>query len=255
MAAQAVPAQPGSSPGEIHSLTIAARRDAGCGTIGCVFTLFIHGAGRAGKEAWPVQAALRQSGWVFLARHADGDESWRDAERLISASGAEGGQIVAASYGALAALLAAQQRPELVRRIVLFEPACFALARGRTAVEAHVAAMTPVFAVADDPSVDAVEFSQRFATAMGTATPDLPAHQLEAHVARLRATAPPWEVPIDEATVGATPITVVTGGWSELYEQVAEQLVALGANHRALVGHAHRPQDHPDANSVISEAP
>ena len=113
-------------------------------------------------------------GWEFLSRAEGGDHAHRDAERILARLRTGGGGHVAAhSYGGNAALLAAEQEPGLVRSLVLFEPACLDLARGAPAVEEHVAAMTPVFDVADDPTVSAREFSTRFAAATGSEPPAL----------------------------------------------------------------------------------
>lgn len=49
------------------------------------------------------------------------------------------------------------------------------------------------------------------------------------------------------------PTLVVTAAWNELYEEVAFALADLGAQHVVLEGHGHRPQDHPDANTVIDK--
>jgi pimeloyl-ACP methyl ester carboxylesterase len=67
---------------------------------------------------------------------------------------------VAHSAGALAALLAAERSAGRVRSLVLFEPAFFALTRGRAAVEEHVSAMAPVLARADDLGIDDVAYAR-----------------------------------------------------------------------------------------------
>lgn len=45
----------------------------------------------------------------------------------------------------------------------------------------------------------------------------------------------------------------MTGGWSPLYEETAEALVALGASHVTLGGAGHRVQDHPRASDVLRQ--
>lgn len=214
--------------------------------------VFVHGSGRAGADAWPSQAAVAEPGWWFLPRDAAGDDAGRDARRVLDRLRERGaGHVVAQSYGGNAAVLAAQLAPDLVRSLTLLEPACFDLARGRPAVEEHVAALTPVFEVADDPSVSAREFSQRFATAMGTEPPDVPDAELRVLVERLRALRPPWGTGL-RVDVGLPVRTlVVTGGWSDLYDQTADALVALGAQRVTLDGAGHRVQEHPRATEVI----
>lgn len=216
-----------------------------------VRTLFVHGAGRSGSAAWPVQAGARRDDWVFLSRAEGADDPRVDAVRAVDALGGEPGAIVSASYGGLAALLAAAAAPDKVHAVVLFEPACFSVARGSPAVEAHVAAMARVFAVAQDPDVSDAEFSRRFSVGMGLDAPPQTQEQIAATVPRLRATPPPWSVEVDPQVVSRVPTVVVTGGWSALYDEVAAALNRLGARHLTLAGHGHRPQDHPDANQVI----
>ena len=131
-------------------------------------------------------------GSSFLGRGTETTPRGTRAVSLTRLRNDGGGHVVAHSYGANAALLAAQTEPGLVRSLVLFEPACLDLARGGPAVEEHIAAMSPVFDVADDPSVSAREFSARFAAATGAAPPDLSDAELEAAVARLRGLRPPW---------------------------------------------------------------
>lgn len=159
--------------------------------------------------------------------------------------------MVAHSFGANAALLAAQLEPSLVRSLALLEPACFDLARGKPAVEEHISAMTPVLAVADDPTVSAREFSRRFAAAMGVAAPDLPDEELEVRVGRLRALSPPWGVGLRSDQVLRARTLVVTGGSDPLYEETATALVALGAQHLTLDGAGHRVQDAPQATALL----
>lgn len=213
---------------------------------------FLHGAGRSGPGAWPVQSALGEAGWHFLDRADGGDHPGRDAARLIRLLEAGGpAHVVAHSYGGNGAVLAAQRAPHLVASLALLEPACLDLARGKDAVEEHIAAMAPVFAVADDAAVSAREFSRRFAVGMGTPVPDLPDDVLAAHVRRLRAMPPPWDTGID-ASVGLPRQTlVVTGGWNPMYEQIADALTARGARHETMTGHDHRVQDGPEVVDLL----
>ncbi len=218
-----------------------------------VAVVFVHGAGKAGADAWPVQAARADPGHVFLDRHRGGDSPSRDAGRvlaLLRASG--GGHVVAHSYGANAAVLASQREPDLVRSLALLEPACFDLARGMPAVEAHVADMTPVFAVADDASVPMREFSRRFVVAMGF-PPDPSdsswSEEDDVRVSRLRELRPPWGLGLRPEL--CVPTLVLTGGARPLYDETAAALVALGARHRMVGGAGHRVQDDPRTTGIL----
>ncbi|WP_104430972.1 hypothetical protein [Kineococcus xinjiangensis] len=222
-------------------------------------TIFVHGAGRGGAAAWSAQRdAPGFAGAVWLDWReqvttpgplaADFVDSQLEA---ILARAWTSLDVVAHSGGALAALLAAQRSPGRVRSLVLLEPACFALARGRAAVEEHVSAMAPALARAGDPGVDDVEYARRFFAALGAPAPpaETPEHLLA--LRRLRTVPAPWAVDLDPTVVEQTPTLVITGGWLPLYEETAQALAELSARHEVLTGHGHRPQDHPDANALI----
>ena len=211
--------------------------DAGHGDV--TPAVFLHGAGRAGAAGWPLHSEDPAPGWLFLDRTPEGDDPERDAVRIIEALERGPAHVVASSYGGCAGVLAAQRRPDLVSSLALCEPACFDLARGKPAVEEHVAAMEPVYAVADDPSVSAREFSALFSAAMGSEPPDLPDDVLEREVGRLRRLRPPWETGIVAEIGLPVPTLVVTGGWSPLYDETADALADLGARTVELPGAGH----------------
>lgn len=208
----------------------------------------------AGADAWPHQAAEAEPGWLFLPRAGLADDADRDSHRILDLlREGGGGQVVAHSFGANAALLAARREPSLVHSLALLEPACFDLARGNPAVEEHIAAMAPVFEVADDPKVSTHEFSRLFAQAMGTEPPDLSDDELEQRVRRLRALRPPWDVGLRPDQDLPRRTLVITGGRSPLYEQTAASLARLGARHRTFEGAGHRVQDDPRAASLLRD--
>jgi len=111
---------------------------------GAVRVVFLHGGGRSGRAAWPVQAAAISDGCVFMERFGDRDDPQADARRVLSALG-PCGDLVAHSSGALAAILAAGRSSAQVRTLILCEPACVSVARGSPRVEEHVNALAPVF--------------------------------------------------------------------------------------------------------------
>lgn len=208
----------------------------------------------AGADAWPHQAATADGGWFFLPRAGVTDDAGRDAGRIVDwLRSVDGGHVVAHSYGANAAVLASEQEPSLVRSLALLEPACLDLARGMSAVEGHIAAMMPAFAVADDSSVSARDFSRRFADGMGMEPPDLSDDELEVRVSRLRALRPPWGIGLRPEQGLPKATLVITGGWSPLYEETAQSLVAFGARHLTLEGAGHRVQDDPRTTHVLRE--
>lgn len=204
--------------------------------------VFIHGAGQAGEDAWPHQASENDAAWHFLPREGIADDAPRDARRIVDRLRAtRGGHVVAHSYGANAAILAAQEEPGLLASLVLLEPACSDLARGQDAVEAHIAAMTPVFQRADDPGTSTREFSRLFADGMGFEPPALADDELEERVRRLRSLQPPWNLGLRHELTPRT--LVITSGARPLYEQTAQELAGLGARHETMLGAGHRIQD------------
>ncbi|MFX4285611.1 alpha/beta fold hydrolase [Janibacter sp. G349] len=217
-----------------------------------VRTVFIHGRGRSGARAWPLQAEEADPDHVFLERTCAADQPERDADRVVEALGGRG-HVVGHSYGAVTAMLAAQRRPDLLRSLVLIEPACYDVARGGRHVEAHIAAMAPVYAVADDPEVDGRDFLDRFAAGMSHAPLDIDTLTCDALAARIRATPAPWEVALRTDTPRLVPTLVITGDDRPMYTEVAAALEAKGATHLVLPGADHRPQDHPEAWAAMRD--
>lgn len=215
-----------------------------------VRTVFVHGRGRSGARAWPLHAAQDNPDHVFLERTCPGDQPERDADRVIEALQGRG-HVVAHSYGAITAMLAAQRRPDRLRSLVLIEPACFDVARGGRYVERHISALAPVFAVADDPQVGGREFLERFAAGMGTPSPELDPDTCDEVAARMRATPPPWEISLRTDTPSLVPTLVITGDRWPVYAEVAAALAAKGAERLVLSGAGHRPQDHEEIVTAI----
>ncbi len=218
-----------------------------------VRTVFIHGRGRSGARAWPLQDAERDPDWVFLERTCLADQPQRDADRVIDLLGEGRGHVVGHSYGTITAMLAAQRRPDRLRSLVLIEPATYDVARGGRYVEKHIRAMAPVFAVADDPEVGAADFLARFAAGMGAPPPDLDPETTEQVAARMRSTPAPWEVDLRPDTPRLVPMLVITGEESGMYREVATSLEAKGAELLVLPGAGHRPQDTPEGLAAMRE--
>jgi len=160
-----------------------------------------------------------------------------------------GAHLVAHSFGAIAALMAAQHAPDLVQSIVLFEPACLSLARGGPAVEAHVRAVEPAL---HDAALADEDFLRVFFVSLGQAAPSVPLSAADQTTARLlRLQRGPWEAELDPMVISAHPTLVVTSGASPMSEEVARSLTALGADHALAPGTGHRPQDGKEANALL----
>ncbi|MEE2524032.1 alpha/beta hydrolase [Pseudarthrobacter sp. J75] len=187
--------------------------------------VFVHGAGQAGSAAWPRQHGMALDyDALFLRRHgfdpaAVPVESFAEDVSIVLRSladdgrGAAGGHVVAHGHGAIAAMMAAVERPDLVFSLVLVEPDCLSLTADLPATSAHIALMK--------------------------ARLDEQAQTGEA---------PPWEAPLQ--IVPGVPTLVLTGGWEPLYEEIAGYLRETGALHRVAAG-GHRPQDSPEGDHFI----
>ena len=209
----------------------------------------MYGAGDDGPEAWP--AGVRELGGTFLARDPGvaGDDPAADAARLVQLADGRPVHFVAVSYGGIAAVLASQRAPSLVRSLTLFEPACADFARTAASVQRLRREFAPVVAARGEPGVSDADYLAAYAAAAGSRPPEDPG-QAQVLARRLRSSPLPWEVPTrsDEPLV---PTLVVTGGWSDFYEDVAHAMTRAGAEHRVLPGFDHAVLDHPAAAGLL----
>ena len=222
--------------------------------------VFVHGAGSFGSAAWPRQHGMAlQYDALFLRRHGFDAEAepletdFAEDARIVLRSladdgrGAAGGHVVAHAQGAIAAMMAAVERPDLVFSLTLVEPACLSLTAELPATAAHRALMEPLFEIRHKLGDDDYEreFVRRAfaAEAPGPSTPEA-----RRAARRLRLQAPPWQAPLQ--IVPGVPTLVLTGGWEPLYEEIAGYLRETGALHRIAAG-GHRPQDSPEGDRFI----
>ena len=218
--------------------------------------VFVHGSGSFGTAAWPTQHALASSyDCLYLRRHgfeAGADPlptDFHEDQRIVVDALGEGGHVVAHSQGAISAMMAAVERPELVRSLILIEPACLSLTADLPATAAHRALVGPLYERRDSLSDEA--FLQEFVRLVFSTEARHPATSEARRAAhRLRLQSPPWEAPLD--IVPGVPTLIITGGWEPLYEEIAGYLAVTGAQHIVAPG-AHRPQDTPDGDALIRE--
>lgn len=222
--------------------------------------VFVHGMETFGAAAWPQQHGmalgydalfLRRHGYDAVAEPAASDFT-RDAEIVLEALAGDehsraGGHVVAHDQGAIAAMMAAVERPDLVFSLTLVEPACLSLTSELPATVGHRAGLEPLFAARAELTDEQYhrEFSRRvYSSSMPLLHSD--ADRRAAH--RLRLQAPPWEAPL--SIVPGVPTLVITGGWEPLYEEIAGYLGETGAQHLVVPG-GHRPQDSPEGSQAI----
>ncbi|MGM9470967.1 alpha/beta fold hydrolase [Pseudarthrobacter sp. YS3] len=222
--------------------------------------VFVHGAGPFGAAAWPRQHGMALAyDALFLRRHGFDpvagpmESSFTEDTAIILRSladdgrGGAGGHVVAHAQGAIAAMMAAVQRPDLVFSLTLVEPACLSLTAELPATSAHVALMQPLFDVRHQLGDE--DFQREFLRRMFAADLQEPSSVEEKRSARrLRLQVPAWEAPLH--IVPGVPTMVLTGGWEPLYEEIAGYLRETGAVHRVAAG-GHRPQDSAEGDRAI----
>jgi hypothetical protein len=161
-----------------------------------------------------------------------------------------GSTAVAHSAGAVTALLAIARRVISVDALVLLEPALYDVARGVPAIERHIDAMTRARALADAGHLFGYWSVVRPMMFGGPAEPYTWDTE-QGIAARFASIELPWGHGVTPDMIAGVPTLVITGGWNEEYEAIANALTAEGAIHQQLIGNGHRPQDHPDFEAVV----
>lgn len=232
--------------------------------------VFVHGIDGYGAAAWPVQHRLagrydclflKRTGFDAVEPPVPTDFA-ADTRIVIDALG-DGGHVVAHAQGAVAAMMAAVERPELVRSLVLVEPAAMSLTAELPATMAYREHLEPLYKRRNElgDTVFSGEFFRLTAAistgsrvgggAASVSVPGaVPTESAARIAARVRLQAPGWEAPLH--FVPGVPMLVVTGGWEPLYEEIADYLATTGAVHRTAPG-GHRPHDSPEGAELISQ--
>ena len=215
--------------------------------------VLVHGAVSAGEETWQAQQPLADTFQLVVPdRQGYGpgpempDDPHADAPNVAALLG-DGAHLVGYSMGGVVAMLAAAQRPEAVRSLVLVEPVAFDLVRGRSDAERFIAEYDGIRGGTQDPEAFLREFLVFFGAAAAEVeqipTPMPPALH-RAAVAQFSGAAP-WDVATPlEALAGATfPIVIVSGGHSDLFDAICDVLqLAVGATRSVIPGAGHAAQ-------------
>ena len=90
---------------------------------------------RIRRTAEPLESSFAEDAAIVLRSLAD------------DGRGAAGGHVVAHAQGAIPAMMAAVERPDLVHSLTLVEPACLSLTAELPATAAHIRMMKPLFDV------------------------------------------------------------------------------------------------------------
>ena len=198
----------------------------------------VHGAGRRGTDAWP---DARADAGEFVSFPPASTVS-EQADLLVQEFASVPVIVYAHSIGAVPVSLAAQQMH--VTGLVLVEPALYDMARGEESIERHIGIVTEARAQAEAGDLRAFWAILRPLMFGGPFDPD--AWERERSVAEHWAKANlPWGHGVRDRLLNGIPTLVVTGGWNDEYERIAQVLAGGGAQHVVLVGAQHRPMDLP----------
>ncbi len=209
--------------------------------------VYVHGAGGAGRDAWP---GVRHSGALF-ADFAD-DDKIPARVRALAELTPPGAVVFAHSAGAVPTALALVGGLISPRALILLEPALYDIARGHPAIEAHISTMTGARGRAAGGDLFGFWALVRPLMFGGPASEgEWPAERNTA--AWFAGIEMPWGHSVEASAVTQIPVLVLTGGWNDEYEAIAAVLADHGARTRRLDGAKHRPQDHPDFDATVTE--
>jgi pimeloyl-ACP methyl ester carboxylesterase len=228
--------------------------------------LLVHGSFTPASRTFAEQASLADEFRLGLVdRRGFGSspatervDFERDAEDLAALL-AVPAHVVGHSYGGVACLLAAAQRPEGVRSLTVIEPPALALIAGDPAAETMQTRIAVAFAEASDPA----DLYARFVQAWGFPRPSAAAlarRDLQALAASF-GERPPGEaqIPLDVLARARLPTLVVSGGWERTppeaqalaghaFSAVCDVLERrLGAERLHVPGTGHAPQQSGEA--------
>lgn len=224
--------------------------------------LLVHGSVSSGEDTWAAQRPLADR-WklVVVDRRGywpnppgDGEDFEVDAGD-IAALLTEPTHLVGHSYGAVVALLAAAQRPEMVRSLAVSEPPAFALAAGDPAADAFTADTVAFWR--EGPS-EAEAFLRAFVAHVGggVVLPDPLPEPLRQNARMLRGQRLPTEavVPVEQLRVAPFPKLVFSGGHSAAFDAVCDVLERELPAQRAVVpGQGHSiPRTGDPYNEVLA---
>lgn len=208
--------------------------------------VYVHGGGRRGVDAWP---HVDEGDATFVSFPA-GTSIDDQAHALADELGGRPVMIFAHSIGAVPVALAT---PRLdIAGLVLIEPALYDLARGDTAIERHIGIVTKARSRASAGDLRGFWAILRPLMFGGPFEEERWSEE-QALAQRWASINLPWGHGVRDPMLGGAPTLVVTGGWNDEYEVIAQVLADHGATHRVLPGHEHRPHDSGRFVHVVDE--
>lgn len=218
-----------------------------------VRAVLVHGSLTTGEENWEGQRPLATAGYRLVvpnrrgygdSPNGGGEDFVQDADDVAGLLG-DGAHLVGHSYGGMAALVAAERRPEAVLSLTLIEPPAFGLCADHPAVASLVAEAQDLWAQSE---LTDREFLEAFLRLVGESPEGLPDEMLVAWTERvpvLRRGRTPWEadVPLGRLASSPVPTLVVSGDHHAAFDAVCHELTRrLDARSTAIGGAGHEVQ-------------
>lgn len=216
--------------------------------------VLVHGSILTGEQNWAAQRPLTNEGFRLIVPDRRGygpdaedvgEDYERDAKDVAELLG-DGAHLVGHSYGGIAVLLAAAQRPEAVLSLTVSEPPAWGLAPDNPAVTDVLEKSKQVFMSTEHSDR---EFLEEFLGMVGGAPIDqIPEEMLDQwaqQVRPLRRARLPSdaEIPMDRLRSASFPKLVITGGHSAAFDAVCDELAqGIGAERTVITGAGHAVQ-------------
>ncbi|TMK42186.1 MAG: alpha/beta hydrolase [Actinobacteria bacterium] len=211
--------------------------------------VLVHGSVVGARVTWRRQLALADRWSLWLPNRPGFGTSpsltrgdFEAEAPLVAALLGDGAHLVGHSYGAVIALYAAALRPEAVRSLAVSEPGSLRVAAGNPSVDAMIAGGRELYRLAS--TLTPRQFLEIFRGNLHSAhrTPSELSADLLAGARLLMRERPPWEAnpPLDDLGRAPYPKLVLSGGHSEAFEAVCDELARrIGAERAVIAGRGH----------------
>ncbi len=225
--------------------------------------VFVHGSVVNGRATWGAQRPLGDR-FELLVLDRPGFPPNPPANRvdfeadatLVAGLVREGDHVVGHSYGGVITLLAAAERPELLRSLTVIEPPATRVALDVPAVAAFAEGGRVLYesgAATDDPETFLRDFLAAVGSSFDPPSPLPP--DLEQGARALMVERGPWEAEIPLPALAATPFPklVVSGAHHPAFDAICDTLEReLHAERIVLPGYGHVVQLHPNFNDLLA---